>query len=371
MEHTKVQKLLEPKQGFYHNVMVVDATSLYPSVGINYNLSFDTINCKCCKDDPNAKISVTLDDKFLKDCKFVNKDSWICKKEIGAFPRKLRLFKSERLKQKELGNKSKQLALKILINGGYGLFGDNRYDYYDPRVAELVTALGRQALSKMQSIAKDLGFKIIYGDTDSLFLDNPDTQSLSKFQDRFNRELDIELGIKNTYFNCILSKGKKHYIGYGLNDKNKETLDVVGMEGKKSDRPQFVNNAFKQLVSDVVRYNIDPVPNLRCAMSDLDSNNKVDADLLKISKVLGDNPEDYKSQTCQSAMIGKALGKSKGELIEYFVSSLKKTGSSWSTNASDIDTKWYKQSLWNTVSEILEIAGYPVEDLAKDFGVNK
>jgi DNA polymerase I len=222
----------------------------------------------------------------------------------------------------------------------------------------------------MQSIARDLGFKIIYGDTDSLFLDNPDSESLSKFQDRFNRELDIELGIKNTYFNCILSKGKKHYIGYGLNDKNKETLDVVGMEGKKSDRPQFVNNAFKQLVNDVVRYNIDPIPNLMCAMSDLDSNKKVDADLLKISKVLGDNPEDYKSQTCQSAMIGKALGKSKGELIEYFVSNLKKTGSSWSTNASDIDTKWYKQSLWNTVSEILEIAGYPVEELAKEFGVN-
>src|SRR5689334_4013291 len=100
-------------------------------------------------------------------------------------------------------------------------------------------------------------------------------------------ELDIELVIKNTYFNCILSKGKKHYIGYGLNDKNKETFDVVGMEGKKSDRPQFVNNAFKQLVNNVVRYNIDPIPNLKCAMSDLDSNKKVDADLLKISKVLG------------------------------------------------------------------------------------
>jgi DNA polymerase I len=268
-----------------------------------------------------------------------------------------------------LGNKSKQLTLKILINGGYGVFGDNRYDYYDPRVAELVTALGRQALSKMQRIAKDLGFKIIYGHTDSLILDNPDVESLSKFQDRFNKELDIELGIKNTYFNCILSKGKKHYIGYGLNDKNKETFDVVGMEGKKSDRPQFVNNAFKQLVNDVVRYNIEPIPHLRCAMYDLDSNKIVEANLLKISKLLGDNPEDYKSQTCQSATICKALGKSKGELIEYFVSNLKKTGSRWSTNPSDIDTKWYKQSLWNTVSEVLQIAGYSTEILAKEFGV--
>jgi DNA polymerase, archaea type len=98
----KGAEVLEPKQGFYHNVVVVDATSLYPSVGINYNLLFDTINCKCCKNNPKAKLSATLDNQLLKDCKFVKKDSWLCKKEIGAFTRKLRLFRTERLKQKDL-----------------------------------------------------------------------------------------------------------------------------------------------------------------------------------------------------------------------------------------------------------------------------
>ncbi len=90
---------------------------------------------------------------------------------------------------------------------------------------------------------------------------------------------------------------------------------------------------------------------------------------MKISKVLGENPEDYKSQTCQAAKIGKALGARKGDLIQYFDSDVKKTGKSWSTNPADIDIAKYKQTLWNTVREILEIAGYPVEDLAKEFGV--
>jgi DNA polymerase elongation subunit (family B) len=256
----------------------------------------------------------------------------------------------------------------MFLNSGYGVYGDSGFSYYDPRVAELITAYGRQALSKMQEIAKDLGFQVVYGDTDSLFLDSPAKESLSKFQDKFNRELDIELGIKNTYFNCILSKGKKHYIGYGVDDKNRKTFDIVGMEGKKSDRPKFVNSTFKQLVNDVVRDNVDPIPNLRRAMSDLDLNN-VHQDLMKISKVLRENPEDYRSKTCQSRKIGNALGKTKGELIEYFVSNIKKTGSSWSTNPADIDVKWYKQSLWNTVKEVLEIAGYPVEDLANEFGL--
>ena len=43
-------------------------------------------------------------------------------------------FKEERLRQKKLGNRVKRLALKILINSGYGVFG---FKYYDARVAEL------------------------------------------------------------------------------------------------------------------------------------------------------------------------------------------------------------------------------------------
>ena len=213
--HYEGAEVLVPKQGLYHNVVVVDAISLYPSVAINYNISFDTVNCTCCKDDPSARI--TLDSKFLKDCKFIKQENcWICKQKEGAFPKKLKVFKEERLKQKKLGNNSKQLALKILINGAYGCFGFPAYAYYDPRVAELITAYGRQTLSKMQDTARDLGFEIIYGDTDSLFLHNAPKESLSRFKDLCNRDLDIELEIKNTYFNFILSSGKKHYLGYGV-----------------------------------------------------------------------------------------------------------------------------------------------------------
>ena len=274
------------------------------------------------------------------------------------------------MQQKKLGNNSKQLALKILINGAYGCFGFPGYAYYDPRVAELITAYGRYTLSKMRDTAIDLGFEIIYGDTDSLFLHNAPRESLLRFKDSCNRDLDIELEIKNAYSNFILSSGKKHYLGYGVNDKGKEVLDIVGFEGNKNDRPEFINNVFKQLVNDIVKDGIDPILNLRRAMSDLEQvTSKINPDLLKISKVLGENPEDYKSQSSQAAKIGKALGARKGDLIQYFDSDVKKTGKSWSVDPSDIDIAKYKQMLWNTVREILDIAGYSVEDLSKEFGV--
>jgi hypothetical protein len=147
-------------------------------------------------------------------------------------------------------------------------------------------------------------------------------------------------------------------------------FDIVGFEGNKNDRPEFINNVFKQLVNDIVKDGIDPIPNLRRAMSDLEQVPcKIDPDLLKISKVLGENPEDYKLQSCQAAKIGKALDAKKGDLIQYFHSNVKKAGKSWSVDPADIDIAKYKQTLWNTVREILEIAGYLVEDLSKEFGV--
>jgi DNA polymerase elongation subunit (family B) len=42
----------------------------------------------------------------------------------------------------------KQLALKILINAGYGVFASRYFKYYDPRVAELITAYGIYILTK-------------------------------------------------------------------------------------------------------------------------------------------------------------------------------------------------------------------------------
>jgi DNA polymerase elongation subunit (family B) len=94
--------VIEPKQGMYHNVVVVDAASLYPTMAIHYNISFDTVNCKCCKKNPRAKIK--LNKAFFKDCKFISKTIVGSAKIQGAFTRKLKIFRQERLQQKKLAN---------------------------------------------------------------------------------------------------------------------------------------------------------------------------------------------------------------------------------------------------------------------------
>jgi DNA polymerase, archaea type len=356
--------VLQPRRGFYHDLIVVDVASLYPAMAILHNVSFDTVNCECCKNDPDARI----DKDIIKDC-VVEKEYWICQQNEGAFPKKLRLFREERLKQKRLdNNNTKQLALKILINGGYGVFGNQYFKYYDPRAAELISAYGRHTLSKMQDIAANMGFEIVYGDTDSLFIYYNDHDAtgitsmqeiISNFQQECNKQLGIEVEHAKTYLTAIISNKKKHYIGWtGIEGKE---FDIVGMEGDKSDRPKWINTVFRQTIHDILA-NKDPIIILIKAISDLESGN-VNSELLKRSNRLSRNPEEYENENDRKRKIGLAIGARKGDVIEYYESDSKE---GYSLSQKEISIRKYKAMLWKALKDTLEIAGYDLTEIAQE-----
>ena len=179
--------VIEPTKGYYQQpVYVLDVKSLYPTMMINNNISFDTVNCDCCKDGNEAKVSpeiMNIINDVLTEKNKRNQTYWICKKKIGTIPKLLSKFRDERFRQQEMGNTSMQLALKNLINGIYGLFGTDFFEFADYRVAELTTALGRKVLQYMRETAKEVyGFDVIYGDTDSIFVTNiVNTELIDKF----------------------------------------------------------------------------------------------------------------------------------------------------------------------------------------------
>lgn len=344
--------VLQPKKGLYHNLIVVDVASLYPTIAILYNISFDTVNCKCCEGISESRISADI----TEGCR-IEKDYWICRNKEGAFPKKLKIFREERLRQKKLGNNVKQLALKILINGGYGVFGNSYFKYYDPRVAELTTAYGRYILYKMQEFAADLGFQVVYGDTDSLFLryanNDKIIEAVSKFQEICNKQLGIEVEHNKTYQSAIISDKKKHYVGWtGIEGKEPE---IVGMEGDKNDRPRWVNIVFRQLIHDIFT-NEDPIISLKKVVSELESGN-INLELLKRSNRLSRNPKEYKNKNDRKRKIGLVTGARKGDVIEYYESENKE---GYSLNAQGISFKKYKVILWKAVKDILEIAGFDI-----------
>jgi DNA polymerase I len=335
--------VIEPKRGLYRNLKVVDVVSLYPSVAILHNISFDTVNCACCINIEDAKVPADI----------IDKGYWICKQKEGAFPQKLQEFKEERLRQKQLGNDVKQLGLKILINGGYGLFGNPAFKYADIRVAELITAFGRHTLRQMQGIASNRGFTVVAGDTDSLFLDggNNNDGSIEHFISECRKRIGVDVEHSQTFVKAAIIK-KKHYFGVSTNGK----IKVIGMEGKKNDRPAWINKVFDQFLEDF-KADRDPIVNLKAVINDLESEN-IDPELLKIKVKLAKNPADYAVNN-PNKKIGMLLGAKAGDVIWYFKTDGKKGGVT--INPEEIDIMKYKEMLMSTVKDALEILGYDTE----------
>ena len=257
--------VIEPTKGYYQQpVYVLDVKSLYPTMMINHNISFDTVNCDCCKDDPNAKVSAEIMDiinEGLTEEEKRDRTYWICKKKTGIIPKLLTKFREERFRQQELGNTSMQLALKNLINGIYGLFGTDFFEFADYRVAELTTAFGRKVLQYMRETAKEVyDFEVIYGDTDSIFVTNiVDTELIDKFITECWIVDEVDVEVDKVFTKFLITK-KKHYIGI-YEDPNKEP-EIKGMEGIKSDRPLWIQKLERQFALDL-KNEINPIINLQ------------------------------------------------------------------------------------------------------------
>ena len=351
--------VIEPKRGLYRNLKVVDVVSLYPSVAILHNISFDTVNCACCINREDARVPADV----------IDKGYWICKHREGAFRKKLRQFKEERIMQKQLGNEVKQLGLKILINGGYGLFGNPAFKYADVRVAELVTAFGRHTLRQMRDIASNLGFTVVAGDTDSLFLngDDSDGSRIHHFIAECKKRIGVDVEHSQTFVKSVIIK-KKHYFGVTSSGE----IKVVGMEGKKNDRPAWINKAFDQFLEDF-KADRDPIVNLKAAINDLESG-KIDPDLLKIRVKLAKNPSDYAVNN-PNKKIGMLLGAKAGDVIWYFKTnddgSDKKKKAGVSINPQETGVCKYKEMLMSTVKDALEILGYNAEQVFNNIGITR
>lgn len=349
--------VMEPKVGFYNkeSIYVLDVKSLYPSMMIAHNISFDTINCKCCTSDPNARVSNDImrliNSTLLYEQRRVQ--YWLCRDPSyrGIIPTLLQQFRDERFRQQKLCNEHMQLALKNLINGCYGLFGSEFFPFADYRVAEITTAFGRQTLLHMQHIAKEVyGFDIIYGDTDSIFVTNVKKRNdLLKFIAECLILLDIDVELFDIYEKFLITK-KKHYIGISQ-DSQKDPV-IKGMEGIKSDRSPWINRIEKQFADDI-KNEKNPLINIRRKYKEMEEG-RVLANELEIRLTLKKDPDSYKLNSFQRT-IGKESEAEAGDVITYYKSYKKGGGTS---NIDFLSRQKYLQMLRTAVEKSLGVMGY-------------
>ncbi len=240
--------VLEPKTGLHDNIVVLDFASMYPTLMKDYNLSPDAL--------------VKSGERVPEDSVFVipEVEHRFRKKPDGFY----RTVLSTLIQQREEINKEisgaeekstryrvlreRERAVKIITNACYGYAGWAGARWYAKEVAESATALGREVIKKTIEKAESLGLKVIYSDTDSIFVTD-DKQKVERLQDWARHELGLEIKREHEYVRVLFTEAMKRYAGL-LRD---ESLDIVGLEVVRGDWSDIARQVQEQVLTHILR----------------------------------------------------------------------------------------------------------------------
>ncbi|KXS19990.1 hypothetical protein M427DRAFT_399532 [Gonapodya prolifera JEL478] len=266
---------------------VLDFRSLYPSIIIAHNLSYDTLL------KPEDRHLLHSDEwepgKGPQECYFVKSNV-----KKGIVPEILEAFLAERKKVKKQMAETSDAAMKIVLNGRqtalkvcanaiYGFTGAKDSKLQCLPIAESTILFGAEMLERTKQeielkFRKTEGFdtdaRVIYGDTDSVFVKFPDSsvgdaiRMSKKISDHITTlfEQPIALEFQKVYFPFIMLN-RKRYAGREWNSYAQPAgVDAKGVESQRRDScpllAKMMTNVFEMLlpptqrISDRERYEL-------------------------------------------------------------------------------------------------------------------
>ncbi|OYT34757.1 MAG: hypothetical protein B6U87_01570 [Candidatus Aenigmarchaeota archaeon ex4484_52] len=325
--------VFEPKPGIKKNIVLFDFRSLYPTIIITHNIDPFSINCQCCKNIKNKKN------------KAPDYDFYFCEKKTGFIPNILLSLIEKRIKikkqMKKISNSSnntqiykmldgRQYALKIIANAFYGYMGFAVSRYYDRRCGASTTSFGRYYIHRVIDEAEKNNFKVIYGDTDSVFLSMPkkNEKKLFEFLDYINNNLP---GIMYLEYEGFFKRGifarKKQGTGgakkrYALIDETGK-ITIKGFEKVRRDWSVLAKETQKKILEYILNNKIQNAKEyIRQIVNDL-KNKEIDINQLSINTNLRKNINSYDQRAPHILAAKKAILRGmkfkKGDNINYII----------------------------------------------------
>lgn len=225
----------EPEKGLYKWIINLDVTSQYPYAIISGNISPETLS-----NEGDIVIEPHL--KFKSD-KLGIIPAIILDERKRREKAKKEMFEELRLNGKSDRYKSLyiiQYSSKVLMNSKYGLFNHDGYVLRNKALTEAITSFARQSIHWAKNIVEKEGYKVIYTDTDGLYIkSNENAIKIGKeLQDKINnsyKDFLRSLGIKNgelkikfeNIYDSFFIGSKKHYFGHVCWNEDNEVNDMV------------------------------------------------------------------------------------------------------------------------------------------------
>ena len=230
-----------PEPGTYFNMHVLDFESLYPGCIDVFNLSYETIQCP----HSECRSNQVPGQPQLHVC---TKRRGVYSALVGALrDLRLQIYKPQTKTANETESNvvAASQILKMFLVSCYGVT-IRIHGLANPLLGEAITAYGRYVLQSTWDLAKSMGLKPKYGDTDSVFLDNPTVDEAWKLIQKVSGKFRLQLAYDRVYSVCVLSTIKA-YFGILPNGQS----EIKGLAIAKSNSPRFFQQTFQQCLSQL------------------------------------------------------------------------------------------------------------------------
>lgn len=361
--------VLEPEPGLHGDIAVLDFASMYPSLMIRYNISPDTFvrpDEEVPEDEVNTAPEVLH--RFRKHPTGIYKQALA---NLIESRRRARLEMERSPKNSPIRRilDSRQRALKLITNAMYGYAGWAPARWYMREVAEATAAWGRKAISDTVESAKQLGLRVLYGDTDSVFIEN-DPMRIDTLLQRVKGQTGIEIRAEKFYRTLLFTEAKKRYAG--LTEEG--SVEIVGLEFARGDWSDISRQAQQRALEVLLRGGTTEM-----AISDVERlvfelrARKIPTDNLIIWKTLTKPLEEYEVRAphveAARALARRGFKLTAGDKIGYLV--LKGKGRLAERSVpyvlakpEDVDIEYYVQGqIVPAVHRVLAVFGVAEEQL--------
>jgi DNA polymerase-2 len=145
--------VLESDPGIYADVIVLDFKSLYPSIIRTFNV------------DPLAMVESDHEVDPIPGF-----DGAAFSRHKVILPELIKNLWAARDEAKKQKRAAVSQAIKIIMNSFYGVLGTPGCRFFDTRLVSSITLRGHEILQKTRDLIEAKGYRVIYGDTDSVFV---------------------------------------------------------------------------------------------------------------------------------------------------------------------------------------------------------
>jgi DNA polymerase I len=369
--------VLKPQAGLHENIAVLDFKSMYPNIMIAYNLSPDTyVAPKEQAPSSGVFTAPEVKHKFRKAPPGFYKEILTYLIGVRAEIRgKMKKLKPESVEYRVLD--ARQKAVKVITNAAYGYAGWIGARWYIKPVAEAASAWGRHTIQTAIDMAETAGLKVVYGDTDSLFVtyDEKKTRELEKdIEEKLG--LDVEQG--EVYVRIFFTEAKKRYAGL----RKDGSLDIVGLEVIRGDWAEVAKKVQEQVLEIILKEKSaeKAVSYVQSVAENLKQRKVPFRDLI-IWKTLTKRVEDYAVKASHveaaKALMSKGWRLAVGDKIGYIIAAgegklYDKAKPYVFATIDDADVDYYvSKQVVPAAARVLEFFGVTEEELLKTAAIKE